>query len=117
MTMPGAPKSVGELFPSRFVSYDDLQGRSVSLVIDHIEFENMRSKFDNQERTNAVVYFKGAKKGLCLNKTQAMGIALLAKSELFEAWPGTAVMLSPMIEKGKRTIRISAAPAGAMGGA
>lgn len=105
-----APRTVEELYPSRFLRCEDLKGRKYVLIIAHVELERMRSRFEKTEQWKAVLYFVGAQKGLVLNKTQALVIKALAGSGEFERWVGIEVTLSPARDRGKDTIAVSAAP-------
>ncbi len=80
-----------DLFPSRFVSAADLQGREAIATIDRVEIE----KFDDDVQ-KPVVYFEGKTKGLVCNKTNAKSIELIAGDDT-DNWPGAAIILFPMM--------------------
>lgn len=102
------PKKVSDLFPSRFLTATDLNGKTYNLVVERVAIEKLRDKFTNNEEYKCVLYFTGAKKGLALNKTQALAMVEITGLEEFERWPGAQVQLSPGFARGKQTIVIRA---------
>jgi len=109
------PRSVSELYPSKWLKADDLNGRSFILTIERVDLEELHNPQTNKKELKAVVGF-GRTKRLCLNKTQCQAIADIAQSEFFEAWPGTVITLSPAVARnGKPTIMIRPGPAPAAG--
>lgn len=106
------PDTVADLFPSKWLSASDLNGRTFNLVISRIE----PGMFPIHPRTRdkelkAVAYFFKATKGLILNATQCTQIAEIAESERFDDWPSTRVTLAPgKAPNGKDTIIIRNAP-------
>ena len=104
------PKSVSQLFPSRFISWWDLGSRAYILTVRDVTIEKMRSTITNQDELKAVVHFVEAQKGLVVNKTQAVALAEIAGSEIFETWKGTRVTLRAGKFHKKDTVLVSAAP-------
>lgn len=103
------PRNVSQLFPSQYVTAEDLKGKSHMLTVDVVEVVQMRSKFTNQQEYKGVVRFVEASKGLVLNKTQALAFARIAGSEEFDRWPGLKVILRPgRAPNGKQTILVDA---------
>jgi hypothetical protein len=91
------PRTVSELFPSRWLKPEDLQGRACVVEVSEVTFEELRQQNGTTE-TKGVVWFHGGTRGLILNKTQA--------------WPGVTVRLRPGIAANKKpTILIERAPA------
>ncbi len=82
---------LSDIFPSRFLSAADLQGREAIATIDRVEIE----KFDDDAQ-KPVVYFEGKTKGLVCNKTNAKSIALIAGDDT-DNWPGKAIVLFSMM--------------------
>jgi hypothetical protein len=54
-------------FPSKYLCHENLQGRSVVVIVDHVAVELLGVGADQKERY--VAYFKGKSKGLVLNLT------------------------------------------------
>lgn len=110
--MSSIPQTVSELFPSKYLIAEDLKGKAFTLEIERTTLEQMRDRFQNQDVMKIVLYFKGAHKGLTLNKTQSFKMAQITGTEEFKQWAGQRVTLRPGLAKnGKATIVIEAAPA------
>lgn len=106
MDARGNPTTVSELFPSAWLTAADLGGRAVRVVIERIDFEDLRQR-DGKRARKAIVSFEKAHRRLILNKTQAQAIQAIAGSERFEDWPCVAVVLKPgTAPNGKATITI-----------
>lgn len=106
MDTRGNPETVSELFPTQWLTAADLDGRTVRVVIERVDFEDMRQRDGTTER-KAVVSFERAHKRLVLNKTQARAILQLAGSERFADWPGVAVTLTAgTAPNGRPTINV-----------
>lgn len=111
--MTPTPTTVSELFPSRFLKAEDLKGNTVSVVISRVTMEEIHDTINHQDTTKAVVWFEHARRGLVLNKTQALALAAATGSEIFADWIGTAVSLRPgRSPNGKPTVVISATGSG-----
>ncbi len=106
MDARGNPTTVSELFPSQWLQAADLGGRPVRVVIERVDFEELRQRDGTRER-KAIVTFEKAHKRLILNKTQAHAILTIAGSERFADWPGVAVVLTEgRAPNGRPTITI-----------
>jgi|SRR5215468_584089 len=81
---------VSGLFPSNYLRAADLNGQDVTVVVDKITVE------DIGDDTKPVVYFRGKKKGLVLNKTNASNIAI-AYGDDTEDWVGQEIILYPTL--------------------
>lgn len=81
-------------FPSKYVKSLDLGGKEITVAIDRVEIEKVGAPPRVEEKP--VVYFRGAKKGLILNKVNAMTIAGLYTPET-ENWKGQRVILYPTL--------------------
>lgn len=80
---------MSEAFPSRFLRAGDLpEGSSISVVIDRVELEEVGDDGDQKP----VIFFKGKKKGLVANKTNAMILADLYGDES-DGWSGKPILL------------------------
>jgi hypothetical protein len=79
-----------ELYPSRFLSADDLDGE-VPVTIASIKFEKMKDN-DGNEQDKPVLFFLKTEKGLVLNKTNAKRIAEIHGDET-DGWIGKKITL------------------------
>lgn len=86
---------LNDMFPTRFATGADLQGREVSLIIETVRPEKMRPGPGQPEATKFVVYFVNAKKGVVLNKTLAEQIAQAVGSDDTDNWSNKAITLYP----------------------
>lgn len=104
-----APQTVGELFPSRYLSAAEL-GRPVTVKIAAVAVEEFRQP-DGERHWRAVVSFERATKQLICNKTQSLSLARLCGSERVAEWVGHVVTLKPgKAPNGKQTIEIGPGP-------
>jgi hypothetical protein len=76
-----------DVFPSKYIKGDDVGDREVGLVIDRVVIETL----GNDQKP--VAYFRGAKKGLVLNRTNWDRIAYAAKNDDSDSWGGVSVTL------------------------
>ena len=65
---------VSEEFPSQYLEAAELQGRDVTVIIERNEKHKVVKGRDGKPFDARVIFFKGKKKGLCLNKTNAKRI-------------------------------------------
>lgn len=77
-------------FPSKYLKAADLQGRNITVQISGVQMEDVGS--DDKPERKPVVYFTGAKKGLVLNKTNALTISEVFGPET-DNWLGIKVHL------------------------
>jgi alanyl-tRNA synthetase len=61
--------NINDAFPSTFLKAYDLQGKTPTVTIDRVEFQQVRSGRTGTTDTKPIVYFTGKGKGLLLNKT------------------------------------------------
>ena len=57
-----------DVFPSKYLKCDDLNGKPITVTIERAPLETLKSP-DGKEQTKIVLYFRGAKKALPLNMT------------------------------------------------
>jgi hypothetical protein len=99
---------ISQVFASEFLQAADLQGRSWPVEMLAVSPRVLRGK------RKLVLTFRGGKKGLILNATNARAIAKLHGDET-EAWPGKRIAIYPTTcdspEGIVDCIRIAAAPA------
>lgn len=85
--------NVREIFPSPWVSCDDLGDRRFELVISAVTIEQVHDRVTNAKVNKMVVAFEGAKKRFILNKTQAFAIAKHLASDDTAGWVGHKIAL------------------------
>ncbi len=81
--------NLNTIFPSRYLRAHELQGKEPVVTIDRVELEEMGRTREHLP----VVYFRGKAKGLKLNKTMAVAVSQIARSDDTDGWPGTVVQL------------------------
>jgi hypothetical protein len=77
---------ISSAFPSKYLKADDLQGRTVTVIIKTVVMED----FDDGEKP--ILYFSGKDKGMALNKTNATTLAQ-AFGDDTDGWRGGEVEL------------------------
>jgi hypothetical protein len=80
---------IGAAFPGQYLKAADLQGKRVTVVIDHVEMEDIGGE------TKPVLHFRGKNRGVVLNKTNANAIWAINGSDDTDDWPGTTIVLYP----------------------
>jgi len=86
---------LSEMFPRRWMVGADLGGKEYTLKIDRVAQEQIQVQGGKKE-PRYVLYFKGAKKGLILNRTIGEQIAGVVSSEETDDWRGQAVTIYPV---------------------
>jgi DNA polymerase III delta subunit len=80
-----------KLFDYRFISAEELE-KDITVTIEAIEQDEA---FNGREKEQVTVLkFKGAKKGMILNKTNAKTISSILKSPYIEDWIGQQITLT-----------------------
>ena len=99
-----------EMFPKRFATGEDLQGKAVTLTVQEVNSEKMRPQRNAPEVDRWVLYFKETKKGVILSRTLAYQIAGILGSEDTDRWIGKRITLypQPMNVAGKQVVAIRA---------
>jgi hypothetical protein len=97
----------GDFYRSRFMKPKDLNGPT------HVEVNHVASEtFKDSSEPKPLVYFKGMRKPLILNKTNTQALEDIAGTDLMDDWPGVKCVLvpttTPMNGEQKPTIRIEA---------
>jgi hypothetical protein len=80
---------VSEMFPSKFLKAADIGDGERVFVISRIAYEEV----GEDREMKHVVYFNGEKRGLVLNKTNALRLEYIAGSDDSNDWPGLEVTL------------------------
>lgn len=98
------------MFPRRYATGEDLQGKAITLTIASITLEKMHPQSNAPEVEKWVMYFKEAKKGVVLNRTMAYQIGEFLGSEETDDWVGKSITIypQPMTVAGKKVIAIRA---------
>lgn len=86
---------LSSMFPRRYATGDDLQGKSFTLTITHVNREKMRPQPGAPEVDRWVLYFKETKKGVVLSRTLAYQVAEILGSEETDNWVGKAITIYP----------------------
>lgn len=81
------------MYDSDYLYAWDLGGKDVSVTIERVEAGTLTGQQGRKTR-KPVVYFRGAQKGLALNKTNGKTIAAMYGTDTAQ-WPGKAVTLYP----------------------
>jgi hypothetical protein len=100
---------IPEMFPRKYASGDDLNGKAVTLTIAKLQQEEMRPGGAAPVK-KWVLYFEGAQKGVILTRTLAVQIAEALGDDDTDGWPGKRVILYPvpMTVAGRRVTAIRA---------
>ena len=81
-----------DVFPSKYLQAADLRGKPVNVTIERAPLETLKNK--NGEDLKTVLYFRGAKKALPLNRTNWDSCADLCGDDS-DDWPGHQIQLYP----------------------
>jgi hypothetical protein len=84
---------INDMFPSKYVRGEDLNGKSFIVTIAHIEAEVMRPNPASPEVTKFVLYTQEGKKGIVLSKVLAQQIAKILQADDTDAWTGKKVAI------------------------
>ena len=88
-----------DIFPSKYIKADDLNGRDVLVTIDRADLEKLG------DDSKLVLYFKNKEKGMVCNKTNFSRIAFLYGDET-DNWTGKEIVLTAeFVEFQGRTVR------------
>jgi len=82
-----------EVFPTRFLTAADLNGKPITLTIQSAPQETLKNK--NGEEVKTVLHFRGAKKTLPLNRTNWDAVADITGEDDSINWPGRKVEAYP----------------------
>ncbi len=82
-----------QLFPSKYLRGSDLQGRAVTVAIDHVKMEKFFDQELKAEVEKPVIYFVGKQKGLIMGKSLAFQIAEICASKNTDDWKGREIMI------------------------
>ena len=86
--------TVTDLYPSPYLEAGDLDGKEITVEITTVEEHHTGKGKDGKEFEKPLLRFKGAKKGLVLNKTNAKRIRDgLGYGNEVQGWVGKKVTL------------------------
>lgn len=101
--------NVKQIFPSPWLSTDDLGQRRVEVVIAGAEMVEVHNRRTNEKERRLAIRFERASKRMLLNKTQAFRIAELTGQVDTDNWPGHRIALRVgRAPNGKPTILVDA---------
>lgn len=81
-------------FDYRFLSGDELEKETI-VTIERTATEETFNPSSNSKEKVLAIYFKGAKKGVILNKTNSKAIAKVTGSIYVEDWVGKKIIIYP----------------------
>jgi|SRR5215831_10139167 len=81
--------NIDDAFPSKFIKASEVPEEGVTLVIERVEMEDV----DGKGARKPVLYFRNAKKGLPLNKTNSNKIKQLFGTQETDQWIGRPITL------------------------
>ncbi len=84
--------NINEVYPSKYLKADDLQGREARVTLQNVELEKIGD--DNKP----VLYFKGKDKGVVLNKTNANTIKAAYGDDTEEWFDQPLILFSVMVD-------------------
>ena len=106
------------MFPRRYASGEDLQGRAVTVTIQTVRSEKMRPGQGRPEETKYVLYTVEGKKGIILSRVLAQQIIEATGESDTDNWEGKKITVypEPMQVAGRSVVAIrakaAAVPAG-----
>jgi hypothetical protein len=80
--------NINSAFPSTYLKAADLQGKSVTLTMDHVTMEDIGGD------QKPVLYFQGTERGIVLNKTNTSIISEMYGYET-DDWVGKKITIHP----------------------
>jgi hypothetical protein len=80
------------LYPSKYISADDLKGRHIPVTISKLKREMLKRRNGEQE-VKPILYFEETKKGLVVNVTNLKLIWSILGSKNSDDWTGKRVTL------------------------
>ncbi len=83
-----------EAFPSRYLKASDLNGKPITMTIESVATEPLRSD-DGKVEDKTVLHFKGAKKVMTVNLTNWDAIVAATGEDDSDKWPGHRIELYP----------------------
>ena len=92
-----------DVFPSKYLKAADLNGKAVTVTIEHAPLETLKNP-DGQEQRKIVLHFRGTKKMLPLNITNWDSVAEVCGGDTGD-WVGKQIELYPSrTQMGAKTV-------------
>lgn len=82
-----------QLFTGKFLASPDIGGREPTVKITRITSELVKDEEKKTERHRWICFFEGKDKGMLLNRSNAILIAALCKSDKTEDWVGHSITI------------------------
>lgn len=89
---------ISTAFPSEYLRAADLQGRRVTVKIDHVEMKDIGGD------PKPILYFIGKEKGMVLNKTNANAIAAAFGDDTDDWQDAEVVLFEAMVDFQGKTV-------------
>lgn len=103
--------NVKELFPSRWVEPEDLGNKRVTVEITRAGLEEIFNRQTNAKEMKLALSFKGAKKQMLINKTQALKICEITGHDDTDQWVGKSITIRAGVAPNRKpTIVVEAPP-------
>ena len=98
--------NISELYPSKYIKADDLQGQQAPVTVMSITVEEIADK-----EFKPVMRFMGKEKGMVLNKTNAINCASVWGDDTI-AWQGqhATLLAAPVMFQGKQVMGLQLLP-------
>tara|TARA_R110002074_G_C12558458_1_gene667664 strand:+ start:43306 stop:43710 length:405 start_codon:yes stop_codon:yes gene_type:complete len=80
--------NINDLYPSKYLSASDLQGREAEVTISNVAMEEV----GKDKEMRPILYFQGKQKGVVLNKTNAHNVGAIYGPDT-NGWLGQRVTL------------------------
>lgn len=88
--------NVNDMFPSKYLSGNDLQGRSVVARISRLASVSMPDRESGGRVKKHVMYFAGKERGVVLKRTTALQIAQALGTPETDQWVGKYIEMFPV---------------------
>src|SRR6185369_4741259 len=82
-----------QLFTGKYLASPDLGPREVTVKIGRITSELVKDEEKKTERHRWIAFFEGKDKGMLLNRSNAILIAAVCKSDKTEDWIGHSITI------------------------
>lgn len=103
--------SIKDLFPDRWLKPEVINGHRPRVAIEAVTIEMLHNPRSKRPEKRLVVKFRGKELRMVCNKTQAVALASICKTDDYTMWEGSEVVLSTSkAPNGADTIVISPLP-------